>query len=929
MSREASNLSKAHREAIARFLGEEAASGSPFALLGLGVTDLNEDTIRVALAQRLEELDAHHEASTPDADDLRLALHAAASQLMHPDVRALLRKRWGGVQPARPAPAAPTQRTPAPPSPTAPQPGPPPAGAGTGLRDVLAILALEGGINPKSIRHIAAIAQARNLPSASIPQLIRAAIIQAPAQPGVQPAAMPTAGKVQPKAPGAGAPSSRRIEEEKREWLGVSVFGAIVLVTLAVAVVAWNPLRSTLFSSPPQSQADAPRTERVAPGAESLSAEREARTAQAARPVELLNRKGADDPEVVIYALRSALSRMKDDPDSASVGFMASALDARRLWHRMSPSQLELANAHVADSIIASQASNEATFRILATIAAPPVADPGEVTVTQDLWIEATLSGLLADARTRAQTRQAVEELARRRSPPWQLSPEPFIVCVERSLVRAAEEPDAPERRAEYWESWLRAADAALIEQSVAHDRALTAALDALLRAGADPTVAIRFVAERLDWGAGTSAASGLLSWLADPSIASDRLHALTSAIVTSSRTRGIDASMVLAADAGADAREALRLRYAQSDAPVQTKTWEWAEWRTLASLGATRLPESDWHDARLLAECAALARLNYAAALLGRGETSDAGLIISDLRTDIDAILLPVSVPPAAGFGAPDAGREWALRYHRAGASTPVKLSLLDEAESMTEFGPFAAETIVNEAIFASTGEVKRRARDLIVAKSTDPELLAGLLEALPELSPLEPNRAFISSVTGRGLPPARDPAWGASARRAVVEALLFALAGADGSDVFDQLADVLSVSYSGRANGDSSPGAQPLDQSARELFLVNRNRARLADSGVTLGVSVREIDRRRAGRVSISKGVVQRFAAEQISTLEVRAVTAASSEPTRTREIRAILEQTRRARSQAESVFEQLFHVEQAMLRLNVIELSSEDPG
>ena len=67
----------------------------PFALLGLPATDVGMPQVLAALHLRLEQVRASPHAATPAAEDVRLALHAAAAQLCDPAVRRLLLGTWG------------------------------------------------------------------------------------------------------------------------------------------------------------------------------------------------------------------------------------------------------------------------------------------------------------------------------------------------------------------------------------------------------------------------------------------------------------------------------------------------------------------------------------------------------------------------------------------------------------------------------------------------------------------------------------------------------------------------------------------------------------------------------------------------------------------------------------------------------------------
>lgn len=90
---------------IERFLGPAEASGGPFALLALPVEHVDDDAILVALDRQVDRVNAHVERDTPEADEVRLALHAAAAQLLDPVVRRHLLLRWSATRPTAAPPA--------------------------------------------------------------------------------------------------------------------------------------------------------------------------------------------------------------------------------------------------------------------------------------------------------------------------------------------------------------------------------------------------------------------------------------------------------------------------------------------------------------------------------------------------------------------------------------------------------------------------------------------------------------------------------------------------------------------------------------------------------------------------------------------------------------------------------------------------------
>lgn len=75
------------------FLGEDAARGGPFALLDVKYAPIDEAIVRRAVRRALARINDHPRSNTPGAAEVRLAVHAAASQLLDPGIRTKLAAR--------------------------------------------------------------------------------------------------------------------------------------------------------------------------------------------------------------------------------------------------------------------------------------------------------------------------------------------------------------------------------------------------------------------------------------------------------------------------------------------------------------------------------------------------------------------------------------------------------------------------------------------------------------------------------------------------------------------------------------------------------------------------------------------------------------------------------------------------------------------
>lgn len=203
---------------IASFLGPAAAGGGPMELLGLRAGDLAEVTILRARDARIAQLDRHPLAETPEADEVRLALHAAAAMLLHPGVRARL-----------------VARTPITP------------GSSTSLeQEALLTIGMMGGWNRRSLRRLAQSAHAKGRSNADVVAAVRG-LARRPA---------PASG-LTPFAQTASKPASAEHEPEREPiddvWriAGAVAITAVVMLVLGAITIYWMiPDRKARASTP-------------------------------------------------------------------------------------------------------------------------------------------------------------------------------------------------------------------------------------------------------------------------------------------------------------------------------------------------------------------------------------------------------------------------------------------------------------------------------------------------------------------------------------------------------------------------------------------------------------------------------------------------------------------------------------------------------
>ncbi|MBL8746849.1 MAG: hypothetical protein JNK58_10895 [Phycisphaerae bacterium] len=231
---------------IQRFFNDVSPNSDPFGLLGLDPRNLSDNTINTALNRRLQRLALHPLSATPEAEEVRQALHVAAAQLRDPSVRAEL-VHDALIPRADPRPENSTDRS-------------------RLEQELLAAIAASGGWNARARARIAAIAARHNLPP-------RAAVTAAASLAGTQRAA-PTQPTIitdtQPSPPVLRARAVRR-------WTALAVMVLLVVSTILLAerlATIQRQFRDSITAETPPDATPAdrdstPATPRAAPPIES------------------------------------------------------------------------------------------------------------------------------------------------------------------------------------------------------------------------------------------------------------------------------------------------------------------------------------------------------------------------------------------------------------------------------------------------------------------------------------------------------------------------------------------------------------------------------------------------------------------------------------------------------------------------------------
>lgn len=946
---------------ISMFLGDPAAGGGPFALLGIPVAPCKDDVILEALRRRLARIDEHPQSESPLADEVRLALHAAAAQLLDPATRRHLLVRWSSSTtrsgpaapaggPSLPPPPAPPARSP---SPTLSPPDPPTLAPEFALpsiprqdlvaleHDAILVLAQQGGWNRESLRKLAMLAHSRGIRSESVSAAV-ARLTHRRSEPSSESRHEP-ARQQDALTPGTEHVSAGELPPPGRDviWPGVLFVTLILAIGIGIASVAlfapqtWQRFVSE-FTAPHAAAEDGTETPQAIsePGPEPREQAPPAPSGEpqpAAGPIpDLLS-----TPSQIIGALSASAQTLGIRAEDGVVRF-ARALDAFAAgWTDFSTQERAAAQGAVVEFLYRASTDPSLGRRSIEPIlnAAAPLTGPGAPLSDNAVERACWGAGMIARLAEERELGPAVQEpvrsaLASLSGDQPLLAGDSFDRGLARGLAVAARRLAAqPAGAAEGWRGWI--ASAAAIDPAIDLTPLMIETLTPILRDGPDPADQ-RWVYDLLresfalmDWTGEGSARPWVIGLFDDPAVQPSDLRAVTQLLAASGATTEIDTTMVLPVEANelviATLRDRFRVAWnlvGQSEEDQLAAMWGQAVGTASADLDRSPGPVGQ------LAIAAELATLNHAASLRWRGEFDEAARLISEARGVVEAAASAGSQPLPGSFES-ESGNDWAIGYLEVGNNLSARLALLEELQGFSgPMGPMAAEVLVQEATRGNRHRVRALAHELLQRFLFQPTIINAVLEALPTMPPTRQNLELIERLAGQRLPPDSDPRWPVLARRALVERLLELTAGESDLAVVDRLQSIVARSYAGRLRDSAIESADaPADR------LASAVRLEWSQRGSRGGGSLADhpIERRRLARRAIADGPTQAFLVEQLAIVDWMSLVVRRERPEASPAIDSIRRDLDDARRDATSVFEQVAAAEWAIIRLWSVRLNA----
>ncbi|UYV11728.1 MAG: hypothetical protein NCW75_10510 [Phycisphaera sp.] len=895
-------------------------------LIGVDPDRTDDGEIVAALNERLAKVNAHRYGGTPLGDEARLALHAAAAQLLG----SRRRSTSFGVEPDQPTdlPARWSRPHALPPAHLALQ------------QDAVLALGAHGGWNATTMRHLSMLAHARGLTGDDL----AVALTRLARQSG--PAVAPSgngSGAVDDGVsdPGQYSPAEHALVHSGNNDLALlgamAVAVVLTLVAAAAVLIAIPVMRNSGQAAQQAAAAEQPAP--IATPSGPTPAERDAAIAEAQRPAEP-QRQQSTTPDTkidtIVTDLRLAAERRKKGNPSAQAVFERAVRTLANNWPRVRPDQQQAALGQVIDHLYLVREDPATTQRVVGFLVAPIAEGDGEPTLAARTWQVGAIVRLSKEQNLPAPAVEGLRSFILAEAPLEARAVGDFAAGVTvalRAELATLSEAGSFNADPKAWEAWLACVQGLAASEPALGHRLLLAGLEAVLLSGPDPTdervfQIVRRLVVSLQWRPQDESRGRLLAWFDDPAITIADLHALTNVLATASGAPGVDPTMVLPVLASPAQRSQVRDRFAAAwNVQSAMAHGEVANrWLGEARRHLEAQPENT--PATLAVDAAVSARLSAAATLLWQGQANEADTILMNLRDGLGGGPAQTTAGTRSIYLASHSDPSpWALRY-LSQRRPELKADLLDELARRGPTHAVEAELIAEAFLRGKTIDVRERAGNLLGGYASKPVVIAAVLETFPLPGADMRRREMVEMVTGVRLP--SDDAWELVARRTLVERLLQLMASEGGLARIDRAAEAIAQAYTrSLATGSAAQSDNPPELSAELLWNRARQRADRLVPPAIWPWSPGEVDRRLAGRTRLAQGRVQWFAAYQFALVEITLYNTAAERPSLAMRLADELTKMQDARREARGVLAQVSIVERARLESWRLRLSEAATG
>lgn len=911
------------------FLGV-SMSVDPFAMLGLPRTRHSDAVVLQALGKRMSEIAGHARSQTPEANEIRLALHAAAAQLLDPQLQELLLSQEAPPSRSRAA-ALTASATRESQTEVAASPEPVSEVAHPLAHDALMVVAASGGWNASAMRRLAILAHARGIPSSEIPGVI-ASVLASP-MPMTTPSE-PIAGIDDRSSRVGSIVPAKPSSHGRRASLGVQL-APWIMGTLTVISLSFVWARLTESPERQHSQVE-PTIEEQSDEAPSVAAD----------PIEANPKLTPAGPEIVDVRTAARelirLSGQRDTLDDARLdAFQRSHQQIAERWTELGTDDIGAIHNAVLELLYKVSSDPSRAQTIIASIGEPlraPLTTPDELRAW--VWSVGTLSRLSIERNLHTAIDSAIiGRLAGAMGDGVRTGSQGFNDGAMVALARSAQRLTAQQSGEPLWRAWLDQLGAVADPGGAVYTQTVLDAIEAVLLSDDDPTqsraifLSVEALASAVKLQPESLVAERLVAWHADDRITASDLSVVMRSMVSRSRIEGIDETLILSVGSGVSERMAVR---ASLESVLLGRDSGAAEsvaaWQSIADQQLDRAPAS--RPVEQVARAVIMSRLSEAARATLWGNETQAQSVLANLSGDLDQMIRQIDESSTDYLGGDNAS-EWALKYIDAKQNIPVRQALLAElTRGNRTLGPVAAEVIVRDAFLGTPASVRAQAREVVLLYASSPAVLNAVLEYLPRIPRVESSSQLIESVALTRLPAVTSPSWSLRARQSVVDELLRRIAGVGEGQAIDFLVGQLRSSYEARLARTVLPDNSPdeaieLADAAEQLSAQWRQLAEQELEDVALLSQLDDLDHRRVGRLLLTIGSLDRFAAHQSGAVEAMALLVMAESPASRAEAEAIVAELSKKRRESRTILEQIVACEEAAVRLWKLRLRGSVPS
>ena len=642
-------------------------------------------------------------------------------------------------------------------------------------------------------------------------------------------------------------------------------------------------------------------------------------------------------------------------PDDVIQKYQILIDQVRHAWVRFDDKSLERIRAFVVSSLYEKGMDVDASRAIIQAVDPESSSQDWDAESVQGrVWSDAMLISLSAESGLPAVARRELEIHRRRRTSGRVTSESSGSIPFRNAAMQSLESMIEPMARGGAlggaWVKWVEAIRSLNLSQDERDDLILQAIYQLVIHTSSMASengarTAVLVLMDVISWNHTEEGRRTVLAWFDDPRVHADALSVITGYLVMNGSIPGLDASFVLAEDAGSRERAALRTHLASiwkptgrsgssgaADAEADVRNWlAHAE----NALQAT-LPDDDEKSLGLLLQTA---RLNTAAALFEAMDIAEARKIINS--TDLDLLDAQITAELDALKGASTTSTntnqsamdtnddgEFAFAYAAA-----VKNNDKEGREGLLEdllhgrardLGEVDSAMLVRLAYQGTPRAIRALAQQVIADQfAGGPTVLLRLADTM---SPDEPNAGIsqvIEKVTAHILPDVKSNLWYAEARFALLQHILELTGVPAASARVDAVAALIAQSYARRAGMDSQTVQTITDpaDAAQRCFDRWMSRARPMQPVQPVPGTLSDIQRRRETRLYFQDDPIGVFAVNQIGVLETTVYVTAAERPGLRDELMTILNEAEERRAESATAIHQLIELERAILRVQVL--------